>query len=83
MPIEGHAGFGTWSSESSVNHYIHQSKFDWNYGSSVLWDHIMGTNYDLRGQTQPLKNSSFEQASLVGCAIGPFVDAPSYSIENQ
>ena len=45
FPLEGHHGHGTWEVEGSNNHYIHHSKFNWNYGSSPLWDHIMGTNY--------------------------------------
>ena len=45
FPLEGHAGFGSWAVESSHNHYLHHSKFNWNYGSSPLWDHMMGTNY--------------------------------------
>jgi len=45
FPLEGHAGFGSWSVESSHNHYLHHAKFNWNYGSSPLWDHLMNTNY--------------------------------------
>ena len=45
FPLEGHAGFGSWELESDYNHYIHHSKFNWNYGSSPLWDHLMGTNF--------------------------------------
>jgi sterol desaturase/sphingolipid hydroxylase (fatty acid hydroxylase superfamily) len=45
FPLEGHNGYGSWSIESSNNHYIHHSKFNWNYGSSPLWDHLMKTNY--------------------------------------
>lgn len=43
FPLEGHIGFGSWSVESSHNHYLHHAKFNFNYGSSPLWDHIMGT----------------------------------------
>lgn len=45
FPLEGHAGFGSWAIENSHNHYIHHSKFNWNYGSSPLFDHLFGTNY--------------------------------------
>ena len=44
-PLEGHWGFGNWNKEGTFNHYIHHSKFNWNYGSSPMWDHIMGTHY--------------------------------------
>ena len=44
-PLQGHWGFGNWKKEGTFNHYIHHSKFNWNYGSSPMWDHIMGTNY--------------------------------------
>merc|ERR1712018_919875 len=43
--MEGHAGFGSWEQESDYHHYIHHSKFNWNYGNSPMWDHLMGTNY--------------------------------------
>ena len=29
--------------EDSYNHYLHHKNFNNNYGSSPLWDHIMGT----------------------------------------
>jgi sterol desaturase/sphingolipid hydroxylase (fatty acid hydroxylase superfamily) len=45
FPLEGHAGFGSWDIENSHNHYIHHAKFNWNYGSSPLMDHLCGTNY--------------------------------------
>lgn len=45
FPLEGHAGFGAWGIEASHNHYLHHSKFNWNFGSSPLWDYTFGTNY--------------------------------------
>merc|ERR1719461_430505 len=42
FPLEGHWGFGDWNKEGTFNHYIHHAKFNWNYGSSPLWDKIMG-----------------------------------------
>ena len=46
FPLAGHSGLGLWKGrKSDYNHYIHHSKFNWNYGSSPLWDHLMGTNY--------------------------------------
>lgn len=53
FPLEGHNGYGSWSIESSNNHYIHHSKFNWNYGSSPLWDHIMKTNYPFSTKSGP------------------------------
>ena len=44
-PLEGHSGHGSWDSQGSDCHYIHHAKFNWNYGSSPLWDYLMGTNY--------------------------------------
>lgn len=45
FPLEGHWGYGSWAVEGSYNHYIHHTKFNWNFGSSPLWDHMLGTNY--------------------------------------
>ena len=50
FPLGGHSGFGSWEKEAEYNHYIHHSKFNWNYGSSPMWDHLMGTDYK---QTTP------------------------------
>lgn len=74
FPLDGHHGHGTWDFEWSHNHYIHHSNFNWNYGSSPLWDHIMGTNYLARGNkdrgTQLRARAAREQAELVGASIG-------------
>lgn len=45
LPLEGHSGYGTWRTEGSYNHYIHHAKFNWNFGSSPLWDRLAGTRY--------------------------------------
>jgi sterol desaturase/sphingolipid hydroxylase (fatty acid hydroxylase superfamily) len=45
FPLQGHSGFGSWESESSYNHYIHHATFNWNFGSSPVWDTLMGTNW--------------------------------------
>jgi sterol desaturase/sphingolipid hydroxylase (fatty acid hydroxylase superfamily) len=76
FPLPGHAGFGFWDKESSVNHYLHHSKFEWNYGSSTLWDHLMGTNYDMTNRQSSSAERSAQQraaeesAKLVGGQIG-------------
>ena len=44
-PIEGHLGIKIGKKLGNFNHYIHHSKFNWNYGSSPMWDRIMGINY--------------------------------------
>merc|ERR1711872_317922 len=69
FPLEGHWGFGNWDNEGSINHYIHHSKFNWNYGSSPMWDHIMGTNYK-QGEKKEREAAAVDQANLVGCNIG-------------
>ncbi len=85
FPIEGHTGFGSFEDEMSCNHYIHHSKFDWNYGSSPLWDHIMGTNFDMKlnstsgNQSNTANYSARQQAMLVGCQIGDGLKEPSIS----
>ena len=61
FPLEGHHGYGTWEVESSCNHYIHHAKFDYNYGSSPLWDHLLGTDYKMKVGVKGKGNSS-EQA---------------------
>ena len=72
FPLEDHWGFGNWKIEDSVNHYIHHSKFNWNYGFSPLWDFIMGTNYPYHGQKKNSKREqqAMEQASMVQCQMG-------------
>ena len=45
FPLGDHSGHGSWKIEADYNHYIHHTKFNWNYGLSPLWDHLMGTNY--------------------------------------
>lgn len=63
FPLEGHNGYGLWSIESSNNHYIHHSKFNWNYGSSPLWDHLMKTNYPFPINSSPSSSSSSPSSS--------------------
>ena len=72
FPLEGHWGFGNWNKESSVNHYIHHSKFNWNYGSSPMWDHIMGTNFPEKADKKDAKREqqAKEQAEIVKCQMG-------------
>ena len=43
-------------------------QFNWNYGSSPAWDHLMGTNY-LDGGGAAAKEAQV-QAALVGAAVG-------------
>jgi len=86
FPLGGHSGFGSWESEPDFNHYIHHSKFNWNYGSSPLWDHLMGTNYTSKqtsSSTSDYQRSkeAEEQAYLVGAAIGN--DMKDSSVENN
>jgi len=71
-PLEGHWGFGSWNKEGTFNHYIHHSKFNWNYGSSPMWDHIMGTNYPKKMGEKDTKREqeALNQAALVQCHIG-------------
>lgn len=77
FPLEGHSGHGSWALEDTWNHYIHHSKFNWNYGSSPMWDHLCGTNYDpakLKKGASSLEAKQREaesliQASLVGATI--------------
>ena len=45
FPLSGHCGVGSWRVEASCNHYIHHTKFEWNYGASPMWDRLMHTNY--------------------------------------
>lgn len=66
FPTEGHSGFGSWNAEDSYNHYIHHSKFDWNYGSSPLWDKLMGTNYDLEKRRRSNNNNKSKKGEEKG-----------------
>lgn len=78
FPLEGHTGYGARNVESSCNHYIHHAKFDYNYGSSPIWDRLLGTNYSMLKQksipdmTDAEKcryESALKQGRLVGCSI--------------
>ncbi len=69
FPLEGHSGHGSWALEDTWNHYIHHSKFNWNYGSSPMWDHICGTNYDPAKLNKKRAAESLIQAKLVGATI--------------
>jgi len=72
FPLDGHSGFGSWSFESQWNHYIHHSKFHWNFGSSPLWDHICGTNYIGRPSlASDTGKAAVEQAKLAGFELKP------------
>mmetsp|Transcript_23079 Transcript_23079/g.33803 ORF Transcript_23079/g.33803 Transcript_23079/m.33803 type:complete len:324 (+) Transcript_23079:53-1024(+) len=84
FPLEGHCGYGSWALEASHNHYIHHSKFNWNYGSSPLWDHLMNTNYNVDvSQTAPENErakEAFNQAREVNCSIGSAVHSASVPV---
>ena len=69
FPLEDHLGHGTWSLESSHNHYIHHSKFNWNYGSSPLWDHLMGTIRENNGSMSDREKEAIQQAKLANCKL--------------
>ena len=58
--------------EGAINHYIHHSKFNWNYGSSPLWDHIMGTNFvgGEKDRNTDRERLAVQQAEMVHCHIG-------------
>ena len=45
FPLEGHSGYG---GPLSYNHYIHHAKFNWNFGSSPMWDYLMSTTFEVR-----------------------------------
>lgn len=89
LPLEGHAGFGSWNHEETVNHYLHHSKFEWNYGSSPLWDKLMGT--DLKLQTdrteqstpaeQARERAAIESALLAGSALGKGIEGEALEKE--
>jgi len=79
FPLEGHWGYGDWGNEQSVNHYLHHAKFNWNYGSSPMWDHLMGTNYpaeEQAGKGGQRETEAREQAALVGCLLTEGTLAP-------
>lgn len=49
-PIFGHIGFGIESFPWGYDHYIHHSKFNYNFGSGLfpyngIWDNLCGTGY--------------------------------------
>merc|ERR1712142_437711 len=72
FPLEGHWGLGTWDSLGNIHHYIHHTKFNWNYGSTPLWDHLMGTTFspEEKKGTTVREKEALEQAAMVECEIG-------------
>jgi len=72
FPLEGHWGLGTWDSLGNIHHYIHHTKFNWNYGSTPLWDHLMGTTFspEEKKGTTVREKEALEQAAMVKCEIG-------------
>merc|ERR1712037_608779 len=85
FPLEGHWGYGNWKSElasaldaldGSVNHYLHHAKFNWNYGSSPMWDHLMGTNYTGSDSGSARADNAIKQAALVGCSLAEGGEQP-------
>jgi len=83
FPLEGHWGFGNWKDNSSIHHYIHHSKFNWNYGSSTLWDNIMGTSYEQKDnmKSSDQEQKALEQAAMVNCQIGQ--DLKDFSVNKK
>ena len=83
FPLEFHWGFGTWKLEGTVDHYIHHSKFNWNYGSP-FWDHVMGTNYpNDNTASKDIKREQVakEQAAIVQCQLGK--DFNGYALQKS
>eukprot|EP00041_Stephanoeca_diplocostata_P008535 m.126381 g.126381 ORF g.126381 m.126381 type:complete len:338 (-) comp17370_c1_seq1:216-1229(-) len=86
FPLEGHSGYGSWNAESSFNHYIHHSKFNWNYGSSTFWDYAMGTNYPITNSTKLSKVARAESrrlAELAGAELTDGFDGPTTSVDHK
>jgi len=73
LPLEGHSGLGNKADNfGGEHHYIHHTKFNWNYGSSPLWDMAMGTAYAQRGQSAASAQRTAmarEQGRLVGANV--------------
>ena len=83
FPLEFHWGFGTWKLEGTVDHYIHHSKFNWNYGSP-FWDHVMGTNYpndNTASKDIKREQDAKEQAAIVQCQLGK--DFNGYALQKS
>ena len=72
FPLEGHWGLGDYTSLDAIHHYIHHTKFNWNYGSTTLWDNIMGTTFHPEGNdgTTEREKEAMKQAAMVECQIG-------------
>jgi len=74
-PINGHAGHGSWEDLAGTHHYIHHAKFNWNYGSSPLWDRLCGTVFDearlsqVKEKAQLQAALAMEQARLCGAVV--------------
>ena len=45
FPLKGHCGYGVPGEANSENHYIHHARFTSNFGSSAMWDVLMGTDF--------------------------------------
>jgi len=71
-PIGGHLGFGHPSCPWGYDHFVHHSKFNYNFGSGLfpcngIWDNLFGTGYR-HGSQATLKRSANAamQAAVAG-----------------
>lgn len=86
-PLQGHSGHSLDGnraldaiSKAGVDHYIHHTKFNYNYGANPFWDNLLGTAYPVektrliqqggkKSNSGPLSAREVEarkQAALVG-----------------
>merc|ERR1712192_22417 len=49
---------------------------NWSYGSSPMWDHLMGTNYTGSESGSARADHAKHQAALVGCSLADSNEQP-------
>jgi len=77
-PIGGHIGFGHPSCPWGYDHFIHHSKFNYNFGSGLfpfngIWDNLCGTGYRLgsKATLQRSANAAMQAAVATGEGFVP------------
>jgi sterol desaturase/sphingolipid hydroxylase (fatty acid hydroxylase superfamily) len=55
-PIPGHIGYAPFEK----HHWLHHTEFNYNYGSSQLWDVLFGTSFEQFQENKLLKKASKE-----------------------
>lgn len=76
-PIGGHLGFGHESFPWGYDHFVHHSKFNYNFGAGLLpfngiWDNLCGTGYQRGSQATLQRSANAAMQAAVAAGEAPF-----------